>query len=153
MTVTLLIDGNQGKAAIYTGNDDLPFAAPLSYPERTLFHTDLPTIGIKTTATAAVSLPAKAALGGTSYLSGRTTYAVLAHGQTGGVPYVEGVITSGLSKPVTLAGSVLLHANRWVHLGADGNYVYLNDMWLQTPAVAVPGFSLGITIYVTDKLL
>lgn len=151
MTVTLLIDGNAGKAAIYTGNDDLPFAAPLSYPERTLFHTDLPTIGIKTTATATVSLPAKAAIG--SYLSGRTTYAILAHGQTGGVPYVEGVISSGLSKPVTLAGSVLIDNLRWVHLGADGNYVYLSDMWIQTPAEAIPGFTLGITIYVTDKLL
>lgn len=153
MTVNLYVDGINGKAAIYTGTDDLPFSAPLSYPDRTLFHTDLPTIGIKTTATVSLSLPAKGALGGTNYLSGRTNYVLLSHGQTGGTPYVEGVITSGLSKSVTLAGSVLLNPLRWVHLGADVNYVYLSDMWLQTPAVAVPSFSLNLTIYVTDYLL
>lgn len=152
MTINLYVDGVNGKAAIYTGTDDLPFSAPLSYPSRVLFHTDLPTIGIVTTATVGVTLSAKSITGTANYAPGQQSIALFAHGQAG-IPYVEGVITSGLSQRVTLAGSVLLHQHRWVHLGADSTYVYLQDAWQQTPSLVVPGFSLGLTVYITDYLL
>lgn len=152
MTVNLLVDGVQGKGAIYTGSDDLPFTAPLSYPDRVIFHTDLPTIGIIGTYSVSVGLAAKSITGTANYAPGSATIPILAHGQSGGIPYVEGVISSGLSQRVTLAGSVLLDPFRRVHLGADGTYVYLHDLWVQTPSVVVPAFSLGITLYLTDLL-
>lgn len=152
MTINLLVDGVQGKAAIYTGSDDLPFSSPLSYPDRVIFHTDLPTIGIVNTVTVGATLAAQGITGTVNYVQGAFTHTLFAHGQAG-IPYVEGVITSGLSQPVTLAGSVLVHGFRRVHLGADSTYVYLHDLWVQTPTVAIPSYSLVMTVYVTDYLL
>lgn len=164
MTVNMLIDGVQGKAAIYTGDDDLPFAAPLSYPDRTLFHTDLPTAGIVATYTVSLTTqnrgvwPASA-----TALSGRDTFALLTHGQPG-TPYVEGLIVTGtyLGPPslshksqsnVTLAGSVPLGSYDFVHLGADGTNVYLNQLYLLVPGASSGYWSLSMKIFITDLLL
>lgn len=163
MTVTLLVDGVQGKAAIYTGNDDLPFAAPTSYPERTLFHTDLPTIGIKTTVTLTTATSDFGVWSGSEPRSGRETIALYAHGQ-GATPYVEGVILSGtpqVASPlihysqtnVTLAGSVPLGRYNFVHLGADASYVYLNHLFLRVGGVYTGSWSLTIKLFITDRLL
>lgn len=162
MTVTLLVDGINGKAAIYTGTDDLPFSAPTSYPERTLFHTDLPTIGIKTTATVTVTTANLGVWGGAEPVSGRQSIALLAHGQAG-TPYVEGVIVTGTPQVsstfhksqsnVTLAGSVPLGTFNFVHLGADASYVYLNHLYLRVPGSYTGFWVLTIKLFITDRLL
>lgn len=162
MTVNLLIDGVQGKAAIYTGTDDLPFSAPLSYPERTLFHTDLPTIGIKSTTTVSVNTANLGVWGGSEPRSGRESIILFAHGQAG-TPYVEGIIVSGTpyisatfhqsQSNVTLAGSVPLGSYNFVHLGADASYVYLNHLYLRVPGSYTGYWALTIKVFVTDYLL
>lgn len=164
MTVNLLIDGSSAKAAIYTGDDDLPFAAPLSYQSRVLFHTDLPTVGIVSSYTITVTTTNLGVWPGTSpATSGREPIPLLAHGR-GGVPYVEGVITTGTllggspvfnqsQSNVTLAGSVPLGRYNFVHLGADGTYVYLTHLYLRVPGVELGYWSLTLRIHVTDLLL
>lgn len=162
MTVTFYCDGASGKAAIYTGNDDLPLAAPLSYPERTLFHTDLPTIGIKSTVTVTMTTANLGVWTGSEPRSGRESIILFAHSQAG-TPYVEGIIVTGTplitstfhqsQSNVTLAGSVPLGTYNFVHLGADASYVYLNHLYLRVPGSYTGYWSLTLKVFVTDYLL
>lgn len=162
MTVTFLCDGVQGKAAIYTGSDDLPFSAPTSYPDRTLFHTDLPTIGIVDTWETTVTTVDLGVWGGSDTLSGRQSITLFAHGQSG-TPYVEGIIVTGTpgitsafnysQSNVTLAGSVPLGSFNFVHLGADSAYVYLNHLYLRVPGSYTGYWTLSLKVFVTDYLL
>jgi hypothetical protein len=137
---------------------DAPFSAPLSYLPKIRFHSSLkyPAI-IDTRSGISVSLPAVAA----NLSHQQNQIQLFAHGKAG-IPYVEGKITSGLSREVGLCGSVPVQTcgtgaagqfPRVVHLGADGAYVYLK--WYGT-TYELSGFSaltLTLTVYVTDVLL
>jgi hypothetical protein len=137
---------------------DGPFTSPLSHLGNVRFHSSLkyPAI-ISTKAGLVALLPAVEA--NLSHQQGDIN--LFAHGQAG-IPYVEGKITSGLSREVALCGSVPVQTcgtgaagafPRVVHLGADGTHVKLN--WYGT-TYELSGFSklsLTITVYLTDVML
>jgi hypothetical protein len=158
MTVRLKADGATGKVAIYdytTANDD-PFTAPLSHVSRLLFHSDLQYPAIIDVRTGSITLPSV----GTNTTERSVAYTLFAHGR-GGVPYVEGAITSGLSRVVALCGSVPVQVGtslgaafpRVVHLGADATNVYLNEYGSTHETFAWGSVTLGWTVYVTDVLV
>lgn len=149
-------------AAIYdevAAGGDGPFTSPLSYLPHVRFHSSLKypaAVDVRTGIT--VNL---AAVSADSINERVDTFTLFAHGR-GGIPYTEGVITSGLGQPVALCGSVPVQTCgsgaagqfvRVVHLGADGTNVYLNDYG---PTYELSGFSalsLTLTVYVMDVLL
>ena len=149
-------------AAIYdevAAGGDGPYTSPLSFLPQLRFHSSLryPAAALVVTGIT-VNLAAVAA---DSINERVQTFTLFAHGQ-GGIPYVEGVITSGLGQPVALCGSVPVQTCgsgaagqfvRVVHLGADGSNVYLNDYGATFETAGFAALSLILTVYVMDVLL
>ena len=136
---------------------DAPFSAPLSYLPQTRFHSSLRYPAIVSTVSGSIALP--------SVPANRREYSManilFAHGRAG-IPYVEGAITSGLSRVVALCRSVPIMTcgtgaagqfPRVVHLGADATNVYLNDYGTTYELSGFASITLGWTVYVTDVLL
>lgn len=158
MTMRLYADGGTGKVAVYdyTAGDDVPFTTPLSAIGRLKFHSDLPYPAIIDTRSVSVTLPAVASATDESNIR----HILFAHGVSG-IPYVEGAITSGLSRVVALCGSVPVQVGtglansffRAVHLGADATYVYLNDYCTTYETQGFPALTLGLNVFVLDTVL
>lgn len=163
MSFRLKADVASGRIAVYdyTAGDDGPFVAPLSNLSRVKFHSDLGVIGRTDTRTGTLSL------GATAYnVYGQTNvHNLFAHGVSGGVPYVEGRITSlaGSGVNIPLVGSVPVdHTEiggcvRVLHLGADGTYVRIVEKYFTryndgrfSPFGAL---SISWEVWVTDMVL
>jgi hypothetical protein len=116
-----------GKVAIYTGDDDAPFSNPLGNLPRVLFHSDLQYPAIVSERSGTLSLPGR---GGNSI--GWAAHNLFAHGRTG-TPLVLGyVVIGGLRQRI--AGSVPIQGNsrgwaRWLSVGADTTNVKMAEFW------------------------
>ncbi len=158
MPVRLNIDGVAGKAAIYTGTDDLPMSAPLDHISRVHFHSDLAMPSIKTVLTGTITLP---------FLdwneSRSAVYNISTHG-LGSIPYCEGRITSiaGVPKSIGMTGSVPVATNgfagavyyaRWLHLGATSTHVHIAELSRSHAESSFSSLVVGYEVYVTDMLL
>jgi len=164
MTVRLKADGT-GKVAIYTYDtpDDVPFTSPLSAVSRLRFHTDLVYPRIINTQTRTITLPSVIA-NAQSDTDTTSTTTLFAHG-LGGIPWVEGKITSGLGQVVPLCGSVPVQRHstfpatvsgsfvRLVHLGADSTNVLLNSFCVTEDVQTMPAVTITVVVYVTNILL
>lgn len=125
-------DGETEVIGVYSSSGtDAPLYAPLTYLSDTKFNSSLAYPAVVSSVTGSITLPAVAA----NVADRNSNNILFAHGQ-GVVPFVEGKITSGLSRVVRLNGSVPVQVGtiingpqfpRMVHLGADATYVYLND--------------------------
>jgi hypothetical protein len=159
MTVTMKIDGAAGKAAIYTGDDDLPLANPMAHLPRVKFHSDFSYPGIIAEYTGSLTM-------GTTSPNARrlVTNRVRAHGRPG-IPWVLGsFIVGGVA--VAACGTVPVQQHqrgygfaRWLALGADGTDIiiyenalgyYLNDY---PPSDQCPAMTIQWRALVTDVLL
>ena len=164
MTVRLKADGASGVVAVYdyAAGDDAPFTSPLSNVGRLFFHSGLPAVKIVSVQTGTTTLSALNAAantaGGNVYSSLSEEKVLFAHGQ-GGIPYVEGRITSlaGSGVNIPLAGSVPIQRSfshpRWLHLGADGTNVVLNTFITGYYQTNYASITVGYEVYVTDQLL
>lgn len=158
MTMRLKADGTSGTVAVYdyTAGNDNPFSNPLGDIPRLRFHSGLLYPAIVSTVTGSISLPAVSA----NTTDRNVRHTLFAHGR-GGIPYVEGAITSGLSRVVGLCGSVPVQTGdstgaafpRVVHLGADATNVYLNEYGSTHETFGWSALTLGWTVYVTDVLV
>jgi len=137
---------------------DGPFTSPLSHLGNVRFHSSLKYPAIVDTRT---GITVNLAAVGTNVTHRTQTFTLFAHGR-GGIPFVEGVITGGLSQTVALCGSVPVQTCgsgaagafvRVVHLGADGTNVYLNDYGTTYELSGFSALTLTLTVYVTDVLL
>ncbi len=156
------------KAAIWTGGEDTaPFDNPYGNLARLKFHSDLNYIQIIDERTFNVPLPAR-----TNFQSAAPSYPLYAHGR-GGFPFVLGsILVSG--QPCAFTGSVPIQPNRdykggltsgfarWISLGADATYVYLNEycVSLYTKDVegnvfagSYPAITIPITVWMTNEIL
>ena len=165
MTFRLKADVANGRVAVYDypTADDNPYSDPLSYLSRIKYHSALGAIGRTATQTRTLSLAS------TSYNEYGVTnvHNLFSHGVSGGIPYIEGKITSigGTSANIPLVGSVPVDHDtnygcvRLLHLGADSTYVRIveqyftrfNDgMGVYTPFGSL---SVGWEVWVTDLVL
>lgn len=157
MTIWFDADGANGRVGIYTGDDDLPMAAPASYLGRTKFHTDfayLPFVPAKRfTGTVTVVSP----LTDTLYGSLRRTLTLAAHGM-GGIPFVYGFVTvGGIIRPLCGTVPVWMSSSGTgsvIHftLGVDSTNVFISE-GRSIYAGAGSNFDVDLDIYVSDKLV
>jgi hypothetical protein len=167
MTVNLLALGDTGVVAIYTGEDDAPFSAPLNHLAngRLKFHSSLKYPKIVQERTVTVTLPARVSPdnGGREY---RQSYNLFAHGRPG-IPWVLASLRLA-GRNVAAVGSVPVQKvvdtstgddhmtntpmARLVSIGANGTYVTAFEyaqssrIYLRYPAISIP-----ITVWVTDE--
>jgi hypothetical protein len=160
MAVVFNVDGQSGRCAIYTGTDDAPMTAPLDHISRLRFHSDLAYPKVISVHTGSINLPALSTSSTSEAGTERIfSYNLFAHGQPG-TPYVEGLITSGLSRPVTLAGSVVVASasgqttySRVVHLGADSQNVFIRELSVYGRQITISAFSPSHGFYVSFPAL
>jgi hypothetical protein len=167
MPTTLRALGSTGVVAIYTGDDDVPFTAPLSHLSngRLKFHSSLDYPKVVQERTVTLSLPARVSPdnGGREY---RASYNLFSHGRPG-MPWVLASLRLA-GRDVAATGSVPVQkvtdtrsggsamANppwaRWVSIGATGSvvtafeYAISPRIYLRYPAINIP-----ITVWVTDE--
>jgi len=143
------VDGAVGVAGIYTSADgsDAPLYAPLTYLSDTKFNSALAYPAVTSSVTGSITLPAVAA----NTTDHRVNNVLFAHG-IGSIPFIEGRITSGLSRVVRLNGSLPVQTGsvvngpqfpRMIHLGADASNVYLTDFGSTEENGGWPSLTLG----------
>lgn len=154
----MIVDGVAGKAAVFTGDDDLPLDAPLDHVGRLKFHSALHNIAIVSVHTGTLTLPA---FGPAAY--NIQSHTLFAHGKSG-TPYVEGRITSinGVDKSISLAGSIAVARQSWnadsaefmraVHLGANSTNVLLNEFSVAHQTENWTSMTVGWEVFVTDVI-
>jgi hypothetical protein len=165
MSVTLRALGSTGVVAIYTGEDDAPFTAPLSHLAngRLKFHSSLDYPKIVQERTVTLSLPARVSPdnAGREY---KASYNLFSHGRPG-MPWVlaslrlagRNVAATGsvpVQKVDDTRGSPLPNPPwaRWVSIGANGSsvtafeYCVSPRIYFRYPAISIP-----ITVWVTDE--
>lgn len=134
-------------AAIYTGNDDLPFSDPATYLSRVKFHTSLKYLGFLPNLTLSATISTNATVS-----SRATTVTVGAHGQPG-IPYVFGLVQVG-GVWVPLKGSIPVNTlssghTQWWNLTLDETYIYISELRSKPTMTAL---SLPVKVFVSDRL-
>lgn len=161
MTTTFMCDGVAGKIGVYTGTDDLPLYAPLSYLSRIKFHSDLTYPKIIGDHSGSVTLNATSAGSRT-----QIQHNIYAHG-LGIVPWVLGSIEIG-GQVISLSGTVPVQTTavnagatylgspgflQTVSLGADATNVYIYEHSLAYFNAGYAALTFSWRILITDVVL
>jgi hypothetical protein len=176
MTIRLRARGSDGRVAVYTGTDNLPFEDPLAHLSRVKFHSSLDYPKVIDERTVNVTFPRRnnptGSTTGINSSSGVSvaTYTLFAHGRPG-FPWVIASFNIGGQKvsatgsvPVQQARNISSNAamnwGRWVTIGADATNVYAYEYTvLQRLATTnasdclLPAITVPITVWVTDEIL
>lgn len=153
-----------GRAAVWTGDDDLPFTDPLNHLDRVKFHTDLDYIRVIEERSLTLSLPLRS-----NFQSAVASYPLFSHGRAG-FPFILGKVnvngipvaftgTVPVQMGVSVGGSVApRHFGRWLSLGADATDVIVHEYavaeWATSSVYTqYDAIDLDITVYVTDEIL
>lgn len=160
----LLALGSTGVVAIWEGDDDLPFSAPLDHIAngRLKYHSSLTYRKVIQERKVTLSLPARA-MSESGNGEHRYSHNLFAHGRPG-IPWILASFRVA-GQDVGAVGSVPVQkaANnasspwaRFLSIGANGTNVTAFEYGtspLRSPAYSFPAISIPITVWITDRIL